>query len=449
MQNKLHYFLLYFFIIITLCLGVFFVAHAQTSPDAIAVRVIPNPNHYSALNWYNRQGFRGAPQSLVVDEYEAVRDGRTVYVNAANINNGNLYTNIYLISFNQSAEQHTSDIFGRMLERWKFNANFLNDTDFCSESTARQCLYSKECPIGEYCNSEKAQVTRDTRRLSDLTDMRENINEYYYDNGYYPRLSSGTYLPHKTISVWPSWQDNFSKDLNSPLPVDPINKLGACAPNFNQITGWDERTKTFADPTPADATFDLPAGSRVYAYTSVVDGKSYNLCAYMESVYVNDINNCHDNLLNNHAPVIDCGNLSALPNRRFSKFITAYDPDGDRLVNWNFNFSGTNWDSWTAAPDDRNSARENVKEVFGQTAASTAGSFDFTVSVSDNKNLPNSSTSTTCTINICAPNCDGRECGSDGCGGVCQPGCSPGVNCVNGRCDSRCLFDFIFNCYLF
>ncbi|MEA1962683.1 MAG: hypothetical protein U9M94_00415, partial [Patescibacteria group bacterium] len=40
---------------------------AQVSSDVIAIRVIPNQEHYSALRWYKKQGFSGSPQSLIVD----------------------------------------------------------------------------------------------------------------------------------------------------------------------------------------------------------------------------------------------------------------------------------------------------------------------------------------------------------------------------------------------
>ena len=77
--------------LIVLFLMIFKYSQAQTpslpadAADAIAVRIIPNPNHYSIVRWYEAQGFEGSPQALVVDGYEAIRDGRTVYVNAANV----------------------------------------------------------------------------------------------------------------------------------------------------------------------------------------------------------------------------------------------------------------------------------------------------------------------------------------------------------------------------
>lgn len=35
---------------------------------------------------------------------------------------------------------------------------------------------------------------------------------------------------------------------------------------------------------------------------------------------------------------------------------------------------------------------------------------------------------------ICQPNCNNKECGDDGCGGECPPGCSIGQTCINGKC---------------
>ena len=38
----------------------------------------------------------------------------------------------------------------------------------------------------------------------------------------------------------------------------------------------------------------------------------------------------------------------------------------------------------------------------------------------------------------CEPQCDGRECGPDGCGATCADGCAGGVACVNGLCLDPC-----------
>ncbi|MCK5358306.1 MAG: hypothetical protein KAJ48_07915, partial [Elusimicrobiales bacterium] len=116
---------------------------AQTSTDAIAIRIVPNENHFSALRWYQDQNFSGSPQSLTVDGYEAVRDGRTVYVNVANVSGSALYTNIYLISYNQEAESATIDIFGNILSHWKFNTNLTVD-GLCRGLPSVFCLQDDE-----------------------------------------------------------------------------------------------------------------------------------------------------------------------------------------------------------------------------------------------------------------------------------------------------------------
>ena len=77
---------------------------------------------------------QGAPQSTIVDGFQAVRDGRTVYVGATNLANtgDDLYSNLYLISYNQGASSQTQEIFNRILDRnqqqgvWSFNADFSN-----------------------------------------------------------------------------------------------------------------------------------------------------------------------------------------------------------------------------------------------------------------------------------------------------------------------------------
>ena len=76
-------------------------SQAATSPDAVGLRVIPNSDYLSPLRWYDENiKAKGSPQSLIVDGYEAVRDGRTVYVNAANISGADFFTNIYIIKLN-------------------------------------------------------------------------------------------------------------------------------------------------------------------------------------------------------------------------------------------------------------------------------------------------------------------------------------------------------------
>lgn len=255
----------------------------QNSPDAIAIRVIPNPNHWSALDWYHDKKFTGSPQSLLVDGYEAVRDGRSVYVDVGNISGNSLYTNIYLISYNQAAAVATVDIFSEILSHWQFNTN-LSGTGHCRNGKGL-CIYDTDCLLDDFCDSLKSRVARDTRRLSDLSEINKTLTDFQQRNGYFPKLQSGSYLPGRTISVWPSWQGTLAKELVTGLTVDPINKIGPC-PGYNTTTCWDEGTKRFFDNWPK-----LPDNSLVYMYFTDAVGSKSNLCVNYESGFsIADLN---------------------------------------------------------------------------------------------------------------------------------------------------------------
>lgn len=259
---------------------------AQSS-DAIAIRVIPNPKHQSISHWFAEQGFKGSPQSLTVDGYEAVRDGRTVYVNVGNITPaGLLFTNVYLISYNQDAELPTTDIFGNILANWNFNSNLLTHGQ-CRYQGAKSCLLDEDCPIGDYCRSSKARVIRDVKRLSDASIIRAYLNEYKNINGRFPTLSSGSYLINRSFSAWPSWQSTFGRELGRQLPFDPVNRFGDC-PGFNEQTCWSEETARFASSLP-----NFPDGSLVYYYYSDSVGLNADVCIVSESGFaINPSPNC-------------------------------------------------------------------------------------------------------------------------------------------------------------
>lgn len=324
------------FILMVFIMGFFVMPKASfsrnDSSDVIAVRVVPNPNHYSVTKWYASQGFRGTPQALKVDEYRALRDGNTVYVNAANITgacvspagkvcsdkddcNGsnpvcnltNFYTNVYVIAKNIEADNMTENIFLQVLNSFKINNN-VGDIGYCSQrepvscntnvdcgenqqcegnECVLGCSYDYECPIRSYCDSDKAQVIRDVKRLGDLADIREALNDYREINGHYPKLEAGTYVPNMTISVWPSWQQTLAKELNvSMLPVDPVNVMGECGTNYpsyseatppSVVTCWDEVNKVFADANPTNANPLMPADTFVYMYATDPDGLGFGI----------------------------------------------------------------------------------------------------------------------------------------------------------------------------
>lgn len=365
------------FLTILFVLGPITIAQNTPSPDIIAIRVIPNPNHYSAERWYREQGFGGSPQSLMVDGYGAVRDGRTVYVAAANVDdvtdptNPKLYTNIYLISYNQAAEKATLDIFGKILSRWKFNIN-LPDNDVCKESGA-VCKIDSDCSRDDYCLSDKAEVIRDVRRLAGLTDVEDKIENFRTQYQRYPTLTSGSYIPDITMSTWPSWQNVLAQKLGSTLPLDPVNKLGDC-PGYHPITCWDENNNSFADQFTGNNQLDLPDDSFVYMYESESNGTDYSICAVMESGYIGaqsgacdtgDEINIGNTTTNNPPQFISNVNLLGYSGREFSGFVEAFDPDGDE-IRWSIDtiISGEDWSTWESAPVLRSTPAINQREIY-------------------------------------------------------------------------------------
>ena len=290
---------------------------ASSTIDAIALRVIPNNLHYSPERWYkNNVKKQGSPQSLLVDGYQAVKDGRSVYVNAGNVDltAGKLYTNIYLISYNQKPETATVEIFNSIIKNWKFNKNLTssgdcsissincsssvkcktgykcNTDDKCIPDPMTACLSDSDCPEDVFCDSPKSKVVRDTRKLSDLREIKILLDDYHSTKGHFPILSAGTYMQNKTLSTWPSWQMTFAKDLKKDLPVNPINSLGGCGSTaYDPSTCWDEKAKRFSGYNPIIPEFLMPKNSNVYVYTTDKNGGSYVLCGSLESSYAGSL----------------------------------------------------------------------------------------------------------------------------------------------------------------
>lgn len=377
---------------------------AQNSPDAIAFRVIANPRHYSPLRWYDETvTAKGSPQELLVDGYRAVRDGRTVYVGAANYDAAarRLYTNIYIISYNQQAERATEDIFGQILAHWRFNTNLETEGN-CIASTTMVCINDRECPSNDYCTSLKAEVVRNTRRLSDLADVDLALADYKKKNGRYPIVGSGSYLKHKTLSTWPSWQETFGRELSIRPPVDPVNRLGAC-PGFDPKTCWDAANSAFAGTLPDNlsAPVVLPVGSQVYSYRVSADGLSYKLSiSSVDPLTIIGGGAELTGILANQPPkiveppnsrVVESGityiNTVSKRDAKFEYFVRATDPDSDLGPIGLWTFTPLNPSAWTAAgwaalPALSATANPEIKKLSAP-AVGRGGKYYFSLTVND------------------------------------------------------------------
>ncbi|MEI6529494.1 MAG: hypothetical protein WCN88_03805 [Candidatus Falkowbacteria bacterium] len=424
---------------IFLVFSLFFVfrqSSAQISggSDAIAVRIIPNPNHYSIYRWYDSQGFKGSPQALSVDGYEAVRDGRTVYVNAANIKGKSIYTNIYLISYNQDPSPKTVDILGQIVKYWKFNNDIveqsnpgpqcaisslscLSDADCSKDQTCASsgiassscqlkvsvnCSTDDSCPQNFFCNSIKSKIIRDLNRIGKTEELKDALFAYKSSNGYYPRLSAGSYLSGHTVSVWPSWSQTFLSELNMAQNlVDPINRLGACA-SFDAQTCWNKETKRFVY-APTATYLMLPVGSYGFVYKTDANGSNYNLCAVMETrEAISQLNfqfapnnpsasNCvtatgiiSGGNTNNSAPRIIDSYLTGEADQEFNGSINVIDDQGNP-ISWTFTTSAANWSTWSAAPILKATTNDNQKKIYALRAGAP-GNYNISLNISDGQN---------------------------------------------------------------
>lgn len=229
-----------------------------TTGDVIGLKVFENAFHLSPQAWYQTNIENpGSPGSHdLVDGYEAIQDGRTTYVGATNvvldfytrgitlgpsetklvkakgwlaalwddllgqvktahgqqmggyvatglISGDQVFSNIFLLSYNQSAAPETMAIVNQLLEKLKFNINTTDEV--------------------------KAKMVKDLERLAGLTGMAQALDNYQENhNGTYPVLSAGTFVPGISTSKWPSWNQTLGPEIGGGMAVDPINTFTAC-----------------------------------------------------------------------------------------------------------------------------------------------------------------------------------------------------------------------------
>jgi cysteine-rich repeat protein len=288
--------------------------------DAFGFRVLPNLPHDTLKKWYGLQGFGGAPSGITVDGYSALKDEQTVYASVVNkIGDPELYSNVYVLSYNQGAAPATKEISSAVQSNWQFNTNVAGSglcvASACTLDTQQTCVTDADCgtdkglckPIsctldaecsggaGGICSALKQKMQRDLRRLEDfrhietsleairtstlhcsttdracLVDQNCPLGEYCI--GEYPTLSSGTFVPGVSVSAWDSWQNTFGQTVkDAALPKDPLNTL-VC----DTASGYDATT-CFKN---SDFSYQCLPGSHVYQYRK--EAKTYRLSADFE-----------------------------------------------------------------------------------------------------------------------------------------------------------------------
>ncbi|NQV90507.1 Ig-like domain-containing protein [Candidatus Uhrbacteria bacterium] len=288
----------------------------EGSSDAIGVRVLPNASYLSPADWVEEQQFTGAFTQTELDSYSAVESGNTLYAAAANLieSSGDIYPNMYVVSYNDNASAESEEIFSQLLTNWRFNANNLEVTNInlCQDESDGtyalnedeeyvSCEWDGDC-YEEFeeetivCDGQKAKLTRDMQRLIDVTALASSLDSYGEENGHcavtqgqscdadedcpgtevcvvgFPDVQSGTFIPAISNSIWSSWNASLANELGTTLPTDPINEFFNCSEDgYDSASCWNGESGTFM----------CPENSHVYGYQSV-GGEAYKLYATLE-----------------------------------------------------------------------------------------------------------------------------------------------------------------------
>lgn len=223
--------------------------------DAIAIQVYKNEDFLNPAVWYAQNVPNpGSPQSIIIDGYPAVRDGRTVYVSAAYNRGGSYTAYMYLMSYNQNAASDVVEIYDQLLDNWRFTTNLV-------------------------APEQKIAIRRDTQRITDLGGIKRLLQNYKEDHGTFPLLESGTFVTGQSTSKWPSWDGEMRSLLGASLPKDPLDIFSECPASgisnperFEQSSCWNK----------TDKVFSCADNSYIYQYIVTSGGSSATLYGNLE-----------------------------------------------------------------------------------------------------------------------------------------------------------------------
>lgn len=114
--------------------------------DAVGFRLMTNLKHVDIMDWY-RARFGGSPSRSTADGYEALKDGRTVYVNAGSKVGDKLFTNVAIMSYTDGAAAETTNVFNQIIQNVDFNyQSELKDPQICKVEVSGPVTYMT--PLG-------------------------------------------------------------------------------------------------------------------------------------------------------------------------------------------------------------------------------------------------------------------------------------------------------------
>ncbi len=217
--------------------------------DVIGLQIFKTEDAVNILDkeslneWFARKiGIVSGFSQASVDGYDALTNGSNYYVSFINTIEGptghEIYNNIFVFSINENAQQNTYNVFDQLINSLKFNSN-LSDDLYCEGATSVLCFTDFDCmdtlgnatgtpPGSGVCLADKTKMKRDWSRLETISIAQRALNSYVSSTGRAPELKTGTYIPGKTRSVWPSW-GNLGQGIGSGIGVDPINAWTSCS----------------------------------------------------------------------------------------------------------------------------------------------------------------------------------------------------------------------------
>ncbi len=246
--------------------------------DAVGILVYENEDHLSPVAWYEKKfGRRAGSATQKIDGYEAMRVGTTIYLAGTNVAGGTLYTNMYVIGYNDNAGAEVRQIYDTMLTNLLLNVNSWANYGGVPRDKALE------------------QIRLDTKRYADIKDYEVALQTYASANsGSFPELTAGSYIKGMSTSKWPSWGDAFGHELQSKAGdrytshTDPLNTFQECVlpsdpPSctshvdtttcyYDQATCWNENDKKFL----------CNQDSHIYAYQSSNSATAFDLFAHFD-----------------------------------------------------------------------------------------------------------------------------------------------------------------------
>ena len=259
--------------------------------DVLGIQIFANPERLSVRSWYrdqevNNRSFANIAdfQDTRVERFPAITDGNNYYVDALNIVDGVVYSNIYHFTINSGAQERTKNVFSQLISSMAFNTN-LSDHGYCGVADEDQtepdfefvntaCTNDFDCigvvveqEIAEVegtcsndpdtscqddlacsddgvcegfvparvavhtapdCKAERTEFLTDWERLHDIRDIQQTLLADFANDDSFPVLSGGTFLPHYTNSRWPSWNQTLAAELSTTFPIDEVNEWTGC-----------------------------------------------------------------------------------------------------------------------------------------------------------------------------------------------------------------------------